>query len=603
MMLSKKESSVSADNRVKRIFIIGILIIYFLRIINLDQDLPPWGIGYYQPIDEGAYSEMAYNMITYGTINPDTPEETGAEMGSYTPHHLRMNIIGNIFSFVGLRFLGNNYYGLRFPYVMIGAINFLVFYLILLKLNRKDFKLMAFFMILLVFDFMFFMASRVAETTSVRLMLLQLLVYTFLCLKKRFNIKFFLLGFLTTISVFMVYITNIFLYLACAILIVYLHKKNIKQMIKAIGLFGVGSLAALFLCEVYYKCFWDIGAIENALFAIKSFSASNGYTISGVTEALSTLIILQKFLAFWGANSLLYNLPIVLIVFLSFPFVIYYLRKKEDDVCAFLLLIIGSFWLQTMFVEDCIGRKGILIFTCLLIYIYYLITLKEEIKLFIKVLKSGNLKRFISCVYVVLVTGLCGMILLYRFRYALDNTYTDFGLVCRAFIIVLGGLAVVLLSLEVLHSLIGEKHHIMSTLFVSYCLILALNIGLIYRFQIKNPTFFEREAMIGLEKYINKENVYVVGGGHQLGFALYNNMKFLLAPKTEEIAKYMEVGDNILLIDYELTEPDVTGMTGYYDYLFNKSKFTIRQIHIIERNFQAYGNYRNSGLFERKLKE
>ena len=88
-----------------------VISIYFLRILNLDQDLPPWGIGYYQPVDEGSYSLLALNYTHYGYLNPTTIGDISYEVN--TPLQTRTNIFGNILSIISLSLFGNNYYGFR----------------------------------------------------------------------------------------------------------------------------------------------------------------------------------------------------------------------------------------------------------------------------------------------------------------------------------------------------------------------------------------------------------------------------------------------------------------------------------------------------------
>ena len=51
------------------------ILLFFLFIISrllfLDEDLPPWGIINYQPIDEGSYAILALNQYNYDAISPD----------------------------------------------------------------------------------------------------------------------------------------------------------------------------------------------------------------------------------------------------------------------------------------------------------------------------------------------------------------------------------------------------------------------------------------------------------------------------------------------------------------------------------------------------
>ncbi|MCO5385898.1 MAG: hypothetical protein NHB14_09175 [Desulfosporosinus sp.] len=249
--------------KARKAAIIILVLIYFLRLINLDQDLPPWGVGAYQPVDEGAYAMLAINMQNFGVINPISPEATGIEIGSYTPPSLRSNILGNLFSYIGLSLLGDNYFGLRMPYVLLGFINLMLFFIILNTMRKKYgtgqdrekwLVVGAFFC--MVTDFSFFIASRTVEPSLVRMAFSQLVFLTLLKLPDSYRLRFFLMGILITTSVFLIYITNVFLYLAIGLTLLYiLRTKGRDKFISATGYFILGCLLIYALSEMYFYFF------------------------------------------------------------------------------------------------------------------------------------------------------------------------------------------------------------------------------------------------------------------------------------------------------------------------------------------------------------
>ena len=213
----------------KTISILSIVMILFMlamRFVGLEQDLPPWGITNYTPGDEGNYSVLALNKQIYGKINPGM---IGNKYMFYTPTHLRTNIIGNFATFVGLSLLGDNYYGLRIPTVIFGLLNFILFLLILNLINKKynceetkDKKTIVLFMALyLSCDFIFFIASRVVEPSIVRMLFAQVIFYICLKFDDKQMLRLYLLGLVVTLSVFFVYISNLFFYFPCVILSIY----------------------------------------------------------------------------------------------------------------------------------------------------------------------------------------------------------------------------------------------------------------------------------------------------------------------------------------------------------------------------------------------
>ena len=86
------------------------MVLYSLRILNLDADMPNYGIAFYQQIDEGPYSYLALNQLNYGCINPDISVD---EVEQYTAPHLRTNLVGNLLTFICLKVFGDTYYGFR----------------------------------------------------------------------------------------------------------------------------------------------------------------------------------------------------------------------------------------------------------------------------------------------------------------------------------------------------------------------------------------------------------------------------------------------------------------------------------------------------------
>ena len=153
--------------------VIILLIIFSIRILFLDSDVPYWGIINYQPIDEGAYSYLALNKINYGVINPDIKFP---EVNQYTGEHVRTNFIGNLFSYLGVKCFGDNYYGLRMGSIFCMLINLFLIYYIFLQLHKKyhsNDKVNlnpVFFLFYILFEFTFFVASRINETFIYRML-------------------------------------------------------------------------------------------------------------------------------------------------------------------------------------------------------------------------------------------------------------------------------------------------------------------------------------------------------------------------------------------------------------------------------------------------
>ena len=98
------------DNKKCRYFcILAISLIYFLRIIYIDADVPAWGVSTYMPIDEGIYAELALNLLTFGSIDPNQYFQGQYEF--LVSAQATINVFGNLVTYVTLLLFGDNYFG------------------------------------------------------------------------------------------------------------------------------------------------------------------------------------------------------------------------------------------------------------------------------------------------------------------------------------------------------------------------------------------------------------------------------------------------------------------------------------------------------------
>ena len=91
------------NKRINTLYILAMLcliIIFLLRFLKLDIDLPSYGISYYMPIDEGLYSKMSLSLYNLGSLY----SYKGMEL--YIAPNYRANFFGKyptILFFVDLR--------------------------------------------------------------------------------------------------------------------------------------------------------------------------------------------------------------------------------------------------------------------------------------------------------------------------------------------------------------------------------------------------------------------------------------------------------------------------------------------------------------------
>lgn len=343
------------------------------RLLFLDRDLPPWGVINYQPIDEGAYSILALNQYNYGAISPDV---FNGDVEYITSPHVRTNIIGNTITYIFLKLFGDTYWGLRMGSVFCGLLIFIMSLLIfaelekLYPLTQKQQRYIKYgFLIYQILDFSFLMACRVVETSIFRALFVSFCIYAFLKLKEKLYFTYFILGCLVTLSVFGVYITNVFLYLSIMLTIIVLGIQRGKRtfILAAFGTLS-GSIIALIPLELYYYLVWNTSAIKNMFEAIFDFSSQDGYEITS-----SLWVLLRSTVHFISSNVNLYNVGIFSIFLICIPYLLFQIIHKNNLTIFFLISMFFSFYLQTLVSEDYIVRKYIVLYPAFVTLMYIIV--------------------------------------------------------------------------------------------------------------------------------------------------------------------------------------------------------------------------------------
>lgn len=413
-------------NKSNKKFVVGILIavlwilLYSLRIINLDADMPNYGIAFYQQIDEGSYSYLALNQLNYGCINPDISVD---EVEQYTAPHLRTNLVGNLLTFAGVKIFGDTYYGFRLGSIICMFCNYVLIYLILAKLRKwygtsenKSWRLLILFVLLLTFDFSFTLASRIVETSIYRMLFLLLVVVGNMYLERDNFLKYFFIGFLAVFSVFGIYITNIFLVVACGFQLIYMFvTENKKHVLKCVAGFCMGGILALIICELYMQTFWNVSLVQNSIEIISSFSNIGGYVETGGNSRVNYL------LNFLGANFNLYNPAISMLTLCALPITATYAFKKKEKNIIFLISIYLCMLAQTIFSEDYIIRKYIIVAPVVVAIIYYYILHFKDI-----VGSWTKKKKTIFSAYAVIAMFITIGESLHRLKFIKDGSELDF---------------------------------------------------------------------------------------------------------------------------------------------------------------------------------
>lgn len=578
---------------------------YFLRIICLEQDLAPWGVGYYQPADEGQYVLPAINQFNLGVANPESLEP----YSSFVPYNLRTNLFGNMLTLWLMEHIGDNYYGFRMSSVIFGFLNLLLLYINLnflkkiagKKENRMANWAIAGILVFITVDFTFFNASIVVEPTIVRMLVAQILLLIVFLTRNHGCIRYFLLAFFSMLSIGIVYFTNLFFLLACGFLLLsQWRKEGTKKFIQYGIMFVVGMLAGGCLAEIYYVSVWNSHFLNDFFNAILSFSTSTGYQITGVSNLTAIPKSLIKAVAFYfSANPFFYCVPILSALLVLFPGILVCIFKNFDENVTFLFALPFSFLLQTLFSIDCITRKALIIYPIAICLIYYLALVYDvQCKEFLR----NKCSKKIQGAYFGLSAAFLMGVICFRLFVVSDGSRLDFSFMDKVLVFGGGALTCFVVLLWNAYGFWRENEDMRGTrrfkkMYIMLCLLpFCVSPLMVVRHFVLDRTYTERDMLIEIGEVA--DNKYVVGA-YVSGFTLYNNIK-PITTILEEIPIYMQSDPDLLLLDYEDRTP---GMRDYYDNVIFKGKdISAYPVYCGSREYLAFGARRGFYLFEAKPK-
>lgn len=633
MMVSENTKNTTV---LRRVLIICLIVAGLgARFLFLEADPPAWGISFYQPADEGPYAYLAINYKTYGTFNPST-EATGG-YSTWVSENFIMNIVGNLCNVAGFKILGNNYYGLRVPYVIISFINFILFAFLLNKLRKRyrpdDSQAIDWMLLILLWiavDFSLLLSSRFVEPSAVRMTLTLIIAIIYVSFPESNRLRYFFTGFLITFSCLLVYITNIFLYLAIGVVLLYIVRtKGFRYFKNAAIWFVAGCAVCFILAELYYVIVWDTGALKNALESVLSFSEDSMATGSAKDKSSLTKrigMIAVSIYRVFSANSMAYNIPALFTTVVSYPVLFRIINKRKDFELLFLTLIPMAFCLQSFVAYDTVSRKLVIVFpvmVCQLFAVY--LCYKDDRE------RGENSYKGASNLWVILSTLFVVLVFAYRFL-LFDQSYADYSLPSIAIILILEVLPVVVFAtmyvalhkssshtynnvirkhlsrfartdndwtdglnetnerdLERLNRFNGNQIKWASVIIAFMCV---CNLAYDYFYVWHSPSYGEKNAMIDLEEYV--EDQYVLGGGFQLGYTLYNSMRPVVTSPRETM-KQSSPKKRTLVFEYCNEEGK---MDGYFSRAyFKKTKKRFIPNHDVERTYSAFGESRDMCIY------
>lgn len=545
-----------------------LILLFFIRIINIEADIPQNYLVNYLSIDEGIYGNLALNLQNWGSLM--YPLKVSGVGLRHNPQIL-LNIIGNLIIYIFMFIFGDNYYGFRLGIVFIAFLTLVFIILSVIKLKKnygiKNYYFEILALLFLDISFIFYSASRVVEPTIFRLFFSAIILWMFVSIKKN-SLKSFLIAFFTTVSIFLVYINNTFLVLGALIyiLILFLMKQK-KEAIQNIIYGIIGIVSGILLSEIYYFVVWRTEAFKNLFEIIKSFNSDSNYTIvadnTEVSYTFYLLIYIKRVIKFISSNLFFYSLPIFSLVTASLYNIKNFLKNKKREYFFCLSMIIALF-IQTLVSEDFINRKSIvllpfIIFICI---DYLILYQRKEVSL--SLYDVGEITFIILCIVVQKI-------------YLPFSGYGGFNTNDKVIMI----LYVLIPTIIFLISISRRwSYKLLITMFLMVSLGNAL---FIYRYYFRNIYFYDKEMMLSLNKYGNK----IILGEYINGYTLYNDIKTLPITR-EETKKLMDTGEYYYYFDY-------SDVQNWLEIEFGKKRLKL-VVEYPRSTFNQFGNS-NMGIY------
>lgn len=570
------------QGRLDKIYIISILFIFVLfslRVIGLDKDLPNFGLTFYQAKDEGSYSAISVLLYEYGSVN------AAGDMDIVVAHTFRANIIGNLLQFVSMKILGDNYYGFRIPYVLITLGTMLLLYLTLkkiieiYKLPASSKWLLVPIMLSIVSDFSFLMSSRCAENSSVRSFVTILCVYSWIKYSNDLKKRYFALGFLSITSIFFVYYSNVHLLVVSCMIggikIIQMIKKKENNFIKYLKNWGLGFGVGHILVEIYYFSVWKSGCWANFFSSLNSFS-DRVVTVSQNDEAI-LITCLKRFLTFWTSNMFFFNFLIAILVIAAICINILGFIKTYDENILLVLGILLVMMLQATFTYDWMERKAISIYPVVYVSIFLAIAIFKWL--------NYGISRKMRCGICVLSFLPIIPLLYSMIRFRINRNYfVDFEQIDINIWVILTLVQIFFIYIFFTTVIFEKKKIYTGALLISFCLVLSVNIYFSAKYVYGYKEYSEKEAMIGIGEIVGND---YVAGPYAYAYTLYNDIKPVWNAENYCV-EYVEEGKIKYFCDYPSGPYYVNLMNPDKDYSLLKS---------FDRKLIAQGEEFPIGLF------
>lgn len=573
----------------KKIFLIGglIIIFIFVRLINLDADLPPFNLMSFSGIDEFYYAICGFNLFHFGTL-------TSASMPLTDMDATPLALLLNFFQALTLNVFGNNYFGLRFGS---GLCSFILFLFLIdcikrtsllwnnpLDESRKNnaFYLVIVLLLFFAIDYSFLMASRISEPGISRSLILVFLIWFVVSkdkmIQKNHYFFSFIFGLLALFSVCCVYLYDLFYVGASGLALLLIsikNRKSIYYIILNIFFFVLGGLVCCLLYEGFIHYFYDKSFLDymGTIRYVSDMRVS-----SGSRDFLGIILrIKQLFLVDFGTNMFNLNLPFIVLTLLALPLYFHRTLKSKKSVDIFISCIIVFWFAQSYFENSYPIKRHTLMFPVFFLVLIYSF---EEIPSFINYLSRSLVKKNAYIIYILFI--------IYSVYFISNNFFKKYskdfpelvlfekiniGCCIIAFLIIVIGIWYNKLDFKLMY-------------YTAFLLIIP-SCYLFFNKIVFNSSYKYKQAMVDIGNHVGDK---IMVGGVSYGFRLYNPTKPALnlymyqyhdKPELKKrIIMLLDSVDYTIMIPNRKAESDTTKVSpmevGYLKEISEETNYTFK---------------------------
>lgn len=570
-MNSGNEKQISKKSFI--IMVLGVLLLYTARIFFLENDFPAFGIGLYQPKDEGRYSMMALDYLNYGNLY------TAGKYEIYTPPTFRVNVLQNFLQYVCMKAFGKNYYGFRLPSFLASLAIVLLCSRVIYCLFKRYYKIDKLYyiisvVVLLYFltDFSFLLASKCAESSIFRAFSIALSLWIIFEFNIHEDVRFFLLGALSVFAVFFIYISNVTIGFAVMILTVSLFiSKRRKENLNKLRAIISGGIIGFVCAEAYYIKVWKVGALQNIFISADSFSDRM------ITEEIKEPVFLKAFkglFSFWGSNMFFFNVLVLILLLWSLVMISYYIIREKDENLFILLGLLMGFIVQSILIDDYNERKAITIIPAVIIIIVMGIIIFVNNPGIWKGTKRKYVKiTIVGCTVFVYFCNVMAVLRRYELIYIDDFEKFDL-----YFLLVLNLILCFLITIICIMFMLDKNRNWIYGIMRMACIgVLVINLFFDMKYVYLYQHYTEKDAMIDIGNVIG--NNYVIAS-YSIGFCLYNDI-MPISNTEEKYREYIKEDDIMYFIDYH--EGGKVGM------ILPREKYA--EVAVFDRSIKCLGSY------------